>query len=221
MMLGIGAFAFWRNEHAQLVRQRDARNAEAVAGLLGQAEESLRAGDTAKAAVALEAAKKRSAEGGAEKEAKRLGRLDADLALLRDLDAVDQFRWTFVDNKWTDDAAVATRTRDVLKRFGADPNSVSVNDAAARVSASVARERIVPALDRLLLQEKSTAVRALLKRVDAHTYRDVLRDSILAGDRAKTTELVGQQAALEQPPGFVAFLGQNKAIAAERRRQLL
>ena len=82
MMLGIGAFAFWRNEQAQLVRQRDARNAEAVAGLLGQAEESLRAGDAAKAAVALEAAKKRSAEGGAEKEAKRLGRLDADLALL-------------------------------------------------------------------------------------------------------------------------------------------
>ena len=35
------------------------------------------------------------------------------------------------------------------------------------------------------------------------------------------TELVGQQAALEQPPGFVAFLGQNKAIAVERRRQLL
>ena len=94
MMLGIGAFAFWRNEQAQLVRQRDARNAEAVAGLLGQAEESLRAGDAAKAAVALEAAKKRSAEGGAEEEAKRLGRLDADLALLRDLDAVDQFRWT-------------------------------------------------------------------------------------------------------------------------------
>ena len=95
MMLGIGAFAFWRNEQAQLVRQRDARNAEAVAGLLGQAEESLRAGDAAKAAVALEAAKKRSAEGGAEKEAKRLGRLDADLALSRDLDAVDQFRWTW------------------------------------------------------------------------------------------------------------------------------
>ena len=80
MMVGIGSFAFWRNEQAQLVRQREARNAEAVAGLLGQAEEALRAGDAAKAAVALEAAKKRSAEGGAEKEAKRLGRLDADLA---------------------------------------------------------------------------------------------------------------------------------------------
>ena len=42
MMLGGGMFAWWRNEQAQLVRQRDARNAEAVAALLNQCEESLR-----------------------------------------------------------------------------------------------------------------------------------------------------------------------------------
>ncbi len=64
MMLGGGAFAWWRNELAQLVRQRDARNAEAVAALLNQCQEALRAGDAAKAAVALEAATKRLAEGG-------------------------------------------------------------------------------------------------------------------------------------------------------------
>ena len=45
---------------------------------------------------------------------------------------------------------MATRTREVLKRFGADPDAVSVDDAAARVSASVVRERIVSALDRLV-----------------------------------------------------------------------
>lgn len=65
------------------MRQRDARNAEAVAGLLSQCEDALRAGDAAKAAVALEAARKRSAEGGAEEQAKRLGRLEADLTLSR------------------------------------------------------------------------------------------------------------------------------------------
>ncbi len=186
MMLGVGAFAFWRNEQAQLVRQRDARNAEAVAALLNQCEEALRAGDAAKAAVALEAARKRLAEGGAEKEAKRLGRLDADLALLRDLDAVDQFRWTPDENKLPDATAVATRTREALRRFGADPDAVSVDDAAARVSASVVRERIVSALDRLLRQGKTTGVRALLRRVDADPYRDAVRDAILAGDRAKS-----------------------------------
>ncbi len=222
MMLGVGAFAFWRNEQAQLVRQRDARNAEAVAALLNQSEEALRAGDAAKAAVALEAARKRLAEGGAEKEAKRLGRLDGDLALSRDLDAVDQFRWTPDESKLPDAAAIATRTREALRRFGADPESVSVDDAAARVSASVVRERIVSVLDRLLRQGKTTGVRALLRRVDAEEYRDAVRDAYLADDTTKKIpELAVQAAALEQPPGFVAFLGESGAISVERRRQLL
>ena len=222
MMVGFGAFAWWRNEQAQLVHQRDARNAEAVAALLNQCEEALRAGDAAKAAVALEAARKRFAEGGAEEQAQRLGRLEADLTLSRDLDTVDQFRWTTDENKLPDATAVATRTRDALRRFGADPESVSVDDAGARVSASVVRERIVSALDWLLRHMKTTGVRALLRRVDGEAYRDAVRDAYLADDTAKRiSELAGQQAALDQPPGFVAFLGQSGAISMDRRRQLL
>src|SRR5262249_6884705 len=68
LLVGGGAFAFWRNDQAQAGRERDARNAEAVAALLNQCEQALRADDAAKAQVALEAARKRSAEGGAEKE---------------------------------------------------------------------------------------------------------------------------------------------------------
>src|SRR5262245_40378320 len=145
-------------------KARLGRNAEAVAALLGQCEQALRASDAAKAAVALEAARKRSAEGGAETEAGRLRRLESDLALLRALDAIDQFRWTSVDNKLPDPAAVAARTREALRRFGADPDVTSV-DEAARVSASAVRERVVAALDRLLRHEKKAAVRALLRRV--------------------------------------------------------
>ena len=198
-----------------------ARNAEAVSGLLGQAEEALRADDAAKAAVALEAARKRSAEGGAENEADRLKRLEADLALLRDLDAVDQFRWTPVENKMPDAAAVAARTRDVLRRFGADPDAASADDVATRVSASAVQSRIVSALDRLLGQEKADGVRTLLRKVDADPYRDAVRDAVLAGDAAKVADLAGRADALEQPPGFVAFLGESLAIPVERRRQLL
>src|SRR5262249_59954124 len=79
LLVGGGAFALWRHEQAQAGRQRDARNAEAVAALLGQAEEALRASDAAKAAVALEAARERSAEGGAGEHAERLARLGARL----------------------------------------------------------------------------------------------------------------------------------------------
>ncbi len=66
LLLGAGAFGFWRNEQAQAGRERDTRNAEAIAALLGQAEEALVADDATKAQVALLAATKRSAEGGAE-----------------------------------------------------------------------------------------------------------------------------------------------------------
>ena len=40
LMLGGGAFAFWRNAQAQTGRERDARNAAAVAALLDQSEEA-------------------------------------------------------------------------------------------------------------------------------------------------------------------------------------
>jgi eukaryotic-like serine/threonine-protein kinase len=221
LLLGGGAFAWWRGEQAQLVRQREGRNAEAVAALLEQCKEALEAGDAAKAKVALDAARKRSAEGGAAELAERLGRLDADLALLRDLNAVDQFRWTWTENTFPDEAAVATQLREALRRFGADPDATSVDEAAARVYASAVRERIVTALDRLLQQEKTAGVRAVLRLVDADRYRDEVRDAVLADDRAKMVELAGQKAALEQPPGFAAFLGDSRVIDVGRRRELL
>jgi tetratricopeptide (TPR) repeat protein len=221
LLLGGGAFAFWRNAQAQAGRERDVRNAEAIAALLGQAEEALHAGDAAKAAVAQEAAKKRAAEGGAEEQAPRLAWLDADLALLRDLDAVDQFRWTVVDGKLPDQSVVARRTREALRRFGVDVEEASADEAGARLSASAVRQRVVSALDWLLRQQKSAGVRALLRRVDADVYRDAVRDAVMANDAAKVAELAGQAAALRQPPGFVAFLGESAAITVQRRRQLL
>ena len=270
LLLGGGAVAWWQNVQVgarretglrrQLVDEQRAaadaarlvRNNEAVTSLLAQCEEALKAGDAAKAAVVLEAAKKRSAEGGAEKEADRLKRLAADLALLRDLEAVDQFRWTLVDlvkNRLPDAAVVATRTREALKRYGADPDAVSAEEVAARVSATAVRERMVGVLDRLLMPirlvewDKLSAeqprvytpqlrtavaallpmtprVRAVLSLVDADPYRNEVRDAIIAEDRAKFVELAGQKAALLQSPGFAAFLGDSKAIQEERRRQL-
>jgi eukaryotic-like serine/threonine-protein kinase len=239
LLLGGGTVAWWQSEQAAARRETDlrrrledeqrsaadrarlGRNAEAVAALLGQCEEALRAHDAAKAAVALDAARKRSAEGGADEHAQRLGRLAADLALLRELDAIDQFRWTWVANQFPDPEAVAARTREALGRFGADPDAVPADDAAARVSASLVRERIVTALDRRLRQEGTAGLRAVLRRVDADPYRDAVRDALLDKDRAKFIELVGQTAALEQPPGFAAFLGDSEAIPVERRRELL
>ena len=142
--------------------------------------------------------------------------------MLRDLDAVDQFRWTVVESKRPDAAVVATRMREALWRFGADPNAASMDEAAARVSGSAVKERITSALDRLLWQQKTAEARALLRRVDADPFRDAVRDSYNTADPAKKiAELSERKAALQQPPGFVAFLGGITATTVERRRQLL
>lgn len=200
---------------------RAARNAEAVSGLLDQCEDALRAGAATKAQVALDAARKRSAEGGGEQSAERLERLAADLAAVSELNAVDQFRWSWTRNRFADPAEVAKRTEDALARFGADPEAVSVEDAAARVAASVVRERIVAALDRRLRQGRSAGVHALLRRVDADPYRDAVRDAVLAGDRPALVRLAAQPDAMEQPSWFAAILGESDAIAPERRREFL
>src|SRR5262249_29432639 len=56
---------------------------------------------------------------------------------------------------------------------------------------------------------------------DADPYRDAVRDVVLAKAPSKMAELAGQPTALEQPAGFVAFLGEVPVIPLERRRHLL
>jgi eukaryotic-like serine/threonine-protein kinase len=223
LLLGGGAFTLWQSEQAMAGREREARNAEAVTALLAQAEDSLRAGDAAKTRVSLEAAAKRSAESAARPHAEQLARRQADLALLQDLDAVDQFSWTWdvVEDKFPDRAVVATRTRVALQRFGADPDTVSVDAAAARLSGSAVVARTVAALDLLLDQEKTPGVRALLQRLDADEFRDALRDAFLTDDQAQVAELAERQDALAQPPWFAVRMGRSQAISVERRRQLM
>src|SRR5262249_37411154 len=48
-----------------------------------------------------------------------------------------------------------------------------------------------------------------------------VRDAVMRDDRKKMAELAGRKQVAEQPPGFVAFLGESGAISVERRRELL
>jgi serine/threonine protein kinase/Flp pilus assembly protein TadD len=216
-----GGFVWWRNLEAAVEQGRQDRNAWAVAALLDRCKEALEANDAAKATLALEAAEKRAAEGGAEKLADRLEGLRADLAVLKELDAVDQFRWTVVENTLPNPAAEAAKFRAALGRFGADPDAVSPDAAAARVSGSAVRNRLVAALDLILEVEKSDRVRAVLRMVDPHPYRDAVRDAVRAGDGPKVAALARQPDAADQPAGFVAVLGASEMVPAEQRRALL
>ncbi len=215
----VGAIIYLTGAVAEQERQQ--RNAEAVAGLLDQTTEALQARDAAKAAVLLQAAQKRADEGGAEALDGRRARLGEDLTWLQELDKVDQFRWTVDDQKLPDPAAVGARFRAVLKQFGLSPASASAREAAARVSQSAVRERLVSALDWWLRVEQLPWVREVLQGADPDAYRDAVRDALMAQDRDKLVALGGQAQAAEQPPGFVAFLSEIRDLPEKRSRELL
>jgi tetratricopeptide (TPR) repeat protein len=221
LLLGGLTFGWWQAEQGREARERLARNAEAVAGLLDQCQQALRSGDAARAVVTLEAAQKRSAEGGADEQAELLARCADDLIVLRDLDIVDRFRWTLAENRFPDIGAVAVRYGEALGHFGAYPDTAGAEQTAARLSGSAVRDRLVAALDRLLLAQKSAAVRATLKAIDPDPFRDAVRDAVRANDLAAVAKLAGRAEALEQPPGFAAFLGESETVGLERRRELL
>jgi len=233
LILGTAAVAWYfdrqardrRDEIANRTRDEDnrrERNNAATVDLLGRCEEALRAGDGPKARVALEAAESRASEGGADEWALRLDRLRLDLALLNDLEAIENFLWTSVDNEHPKQAAIAARLQQALAPFGADPIVVAPEEATARISVSKIRERVIAALDRLLSLSRSSRVRAVLQIADSDAFRNDFRDAVLVGDGAKTlAEVAARTSAQEQPPGFVVIMGEYSAIPVERRRELL
>ena len=128
-----GSFGWMASDRAA---QRG-RNAEAVAALLDQCEDALRAdrADRAdRAAIALQAAERRAADGGADDLAGRLARCRADLRLLRELDAIDTFRWTWTQDRSPGAAVIAARWRTALAAYGVTPDVDPPADAAKRVN---------------------------------------------------------------------------------------
>jgi tetratricopeptide (TPR) repeat protein len=233
-VLGVagGAFFWYADRQVAAERDRRGRNAEAVGGLLDQAEAALKAGDAARAGPLLDAADARAAEGGAEESAGRREALRADLGMLKVLDRVDSYRWTLVASKFPDPAKVAARYKDALADFGADPDAVGPDPAAARVAGSAVRDRLLAILDYVLWQGQSSAVRATLRSVDPDRFRDAVRDAwavdragaAVAGPgatRAVRALLVGRPGGADQPPGFVAVLGSDPAAPVAVRRYLL
>ncbi len=221
ILLGGGSFAWWQNQQRQLVLQRQARNAEAVASLIDQTIEALQSNDTAKAAIALKAAQQRSEEGGAEQYASRLVLLHSDLQLLKELDAVDQYQWTWQSEAFTPELETALRVKQALRGLGIDIDTTSSADVVARVAQSVQRERIIAALDRLVWLEGSQNSLAVIKALDSDSFRTALRQSICSRDNKRLTELAESEEALNQSNAFVAFLGGVRAIPKDRRRVIL
>jgi tetratricopeptide (TPR) repeat protein len=218
-----GAAAGWWLDRITAAQQAQlARNANALEALAGRCEEAVRYGDAERAAVILSEIDRRLPEGGGEAVRERAERCRADLAILRELDNIDIFRWTWSENRTPDPKVVAFRWQTALTGYGVVPGAIPVEEAAQRLADSLVRERLLAALDQLLMTEPVAPVRQVLRAADPDPYRDAVRDAVVARDLTRVGELAGRPDALTQPPGFAAALGQHhKAIPPERARVVL
>jgi predicted ribosomally synthesized peptide with SipW-like signal peptide len=232
LLIGGGAFAWYSDRQAtqrrieEELRERDekarlGRNAEALAALVRQCEDALRADDSEKAALALEAAEKRAAEGGAEESQARLARCRADLALLRELDDIDSFRWARAETGQPALKTLADRWRNGLAVYGLVPGATPAEEAADHVNRSLVRERLLTALDLWLTIEPSPGLRSLLRSTDPDPYRDGVRDAIAARDARAVALQATRPEALAQPLRFAVVLGQLPDVPVEGRRAWL
>ena len=228
-----GMFAWWADRQATArrvetenrerdERERRTRNADAVAVLLGQCEAALRANNAEKAGLALEQAEARAAEGGTDPLQERFDHCLADLAMLRELNVIDDFRWFVVENKLPEDKAVVARWQTAFAGYGVVPGETPVDETVSRLTDSFLRDRLLATLNLWLVRVPSPGLKAILQKADPDPYRDAVRDAVAATDNTRVAELAGQPKALAQPPGFAAALGQYEAgILAPQRRLIL
>jgi tetratricopeptide (TPR) repeat protein len=218
---GGAAVGWWQDRHAGARRAQLARNADALDALAGRCEQALRDGDADRAEAALSEIDRRLPEGGGEAVRDRAKRCRADLAMLRELDGIDTFRWTWVENRLPDPKVVAARWRAAFAAYGVVPGETPVGEAAGRLAGSLGRDQLLAVLDLWLVTVPSAGVREVLRAADPDPYRDAVRDAVAAGERERVGELAGRPDALAQPPGFAAALGQHKVVPADRARAVL
>jgi tetratricopeptide (TPR) repeat protein len=227
-----GAFAWWREHEAGRrtaeaeARTRDeqerlARNGQAVAELIARCEQALRDGDPERAAEALGEVDRRLAEGGGEAMADRAALCRRDLALLEELDRIDNFRWTPAENHLPDRATVAARWAGAFAPAGIVPGTKPPAEVARLVAGSNIRDRILGALDLWLVFAPSHHLVDDLRAADPDRYRDAVRAAIAARDDERMGNLVSQGGMREQPTRFVVVVGSVDYIPVERKRALL
>jgi tetratricopeptide (TPR) repeat protein/tRNA A-37 threonylcarbamoyl transferase component Bud32 len=224
LLSAVGA-AWWRQTKSlrqQLAGALSARLAcDAAAASVRECELALAAGRVDQAALALADADRRMPEGGAAELRMRVERCRADLAILSELNRIDDFRWTPVENKLPEREKKVEQWRAAFEKFGVVPGVTPAVDARWLVADSHVRDRLLTGLHLWLVWDPSPGLRELLAQIDPDGYRESFRDAVAAGDEARMAGLTGRKEALNQPPWFAAVLGQSWGVSVDRRREIL
>ncbi len=202
-------------------RERQSRAVGACSGLLDQTAAALQSGDANRAATLLDQAARRAADERIPDHAARLAAYQTDLAMLRELDKVDAYRWTPNRTGPPSPQQVIERWTGVFSRFGLTPGDTPVAGIASRINASNIRGSMLAALHLWLSRVPSDSVQAVLEAADPHPFRSEVRRLLSARDRVGLEALVGRPEWDCQPIGLARAFANSPAIPAETSRAVL
>ncbi len=156
--------------------QRRVRNREAVATLLKQVEIALKDGNARLASEAEEQIKKRIDEGGADDLREKFGRYQVDLAMLRELDQIDNHRWTVVNGKLPLWSEIDPLWVKAFAGYGIRPGITSPQEAALRIKESLIWEQLLISLEVwLVADDYDRVLRNILTTADPDEFRNKTR----------------------------------------------
>ncbi len=201
--------------------ERITRAEASVADLLDQAEAALRAGAADRAGPFLDQATRRAADDGLTGSAPRLAAAARDLALLRDLDRVDDYRWTATGSRYPAAELVAKRWQAALAAHGVVPAAAPTPADVARVTGTPARAAVLAALDGWLGRAPTEPVRALLAAADPDPFRTEVRRLMAAQDAAGLAGVADRPEWASQPAGLVEAFAAEAGVPVAVRRALL
>jgi len=221
--LSIGGYARYSDaKKSEAVEgQRLARNSEAVAAALEQVEFALGADDALRAEPLLAQAEKRYAEGVSEELRSRIEQCRKDLAMLTELDRIDDYRWTHSQNVLAGAEPVTARWRRAFVEYGIEPGATPTVEAAQAIGRSLIHDRLLATLDTWLVEESSIDVMAILNSADPDAYRETMRQAVNARNADRVRAVAAQFDAMRQPDRFTLSLVKLQWLSIDERRRRL
>lgn len=221
LLIGGGIAGWWYDHQASIRRERLGRDTNALAAALDRTEEALRNDDALKGEIAFEQADRRMAEGVGQELQARFERCRTDLTMLKELDRINDYRWTLAAGRLPDLKQLVARWRTAFEVFGIAPSVTELGETVDRIDASLIRARLLTEMDTWLVHDPSTALILILSATDHDVFRNAVRDAILRGDDERLIALADDAEALRQPPRFAVILGLLRPITFAQRARLL
>jgi tetratricopeptide (TPR) repeat protein len=209
----------------QADRERRTRARGEAASLLDQAEAALRAAGSRRAGETLADAGVRIDEAGADDLRGRLRGLRLELDTLRALDRVDAERWTVAAGRVASWPAITDAWRRAFAGYGITPGTTPPHEAAARISGSLIRERLLTSLELWYVRSgvdaggRDPALRELLVTADPDDFRNEAR--AVGYQRALLNRAFRRNPPPPQPTWFAVGHGQDASADVANRTRLL